>query len=466
MQAYPNPLTSTSQSLARVLQRRGSADEARDMASDRGEQRRSEGDYRRRTISAGHSDADTPAQRALDRIVRSGQPASALRLFLSRLTALRSHHQRIARCLFDETVRQHGGQIFSCADGDLVLLARSDCVASLALCLNGLFRADAPDSEPLMDTWCLPEESADARAALGGHTAVAPLVGAEPPLPTGALATIDSVLTSSDWLSLVRRQHAIRFDGRTIQVLFRELSVSVDALEARIGFRIPDSNDPYLARYVSGQMDERMLISLASQDLSGVVALNVNVPLERASSLGFVTLRAAARRAGTLLAAELHFVDVAANPPLYDEIRTRLQEDGCTIVVDGLDHMGMLLFDVSALQADLVKLRWSPLIPGLAARERRELARAIELIGPRRIVLYQAETERALLWGRSMGIDSFQGRHVDAMLAADRIMACPTAHGCTLRQCIGRAAANEPKGRAGCGTLILLEGTLPTRLAH
>jgi hypothetical protein len=60
------------------------------------------------------------------------------------------------------------------------------------------------------------------------------------------------------------------------------------------------------------------------------------------------------------------------------------------------------------------------------------------------VVLHHAETEAALRWGMAQGLRRFQGRHVDAILAAGRILACPQATGCTVRQCMDRGAAIAP----------------------
>jgi hypothetical protein len=62
------------------------------------------------------------------------------------------------------------------------------------------------------------------------------------------------------------------------------------------------------------------------------------------------------------------------------------------------------------------------------------------------------------------GIRRFQGRYVDAMLGAARIVSCPAAETCTLRQCIERATATARAGRAGCGNLALLNAGAPMRV--
>ena len=79
-------------------------------------------------------------------------------------------------------------------------------------------------------------------------------------------------------------------------------------------------------------------------------------------------------------------------------------------------------------------------------------------------MLARADTEAALRWGMANGIRRFQGRHADAMLAAARIVDCAYASGCTLPQCIARAAAADPEGRRSCRNPGLLDAGVPKEI--
>ena len=418
-----------------------------------------------RVLLSGSSHLQTAAQLALDRVIRSGQPASVLRLYVSRLhPGPKPHHRLVARCLFDGTVQQGGGQVFTCGNGDLVLIAGPDPVASLGAVLLRLFRAEATGDQQLLGTWSLPGDEAAVRAEFACLPEL-PQAADDPAVPLGALAAIGASLASVPHGELVRRQTAVRIDAGRVTSLFHELSVSFPALEARIGMRVPPSADPYLFRYISGQLDQEMLAALAEADLSQIAALNINVPLACAASPGFAALRAAAKGAQTRLGVELSFVEAVADIGRYHELRGQLQAEGCRVVLDGIDHHTLLHSEPAALQPDLVKLEWSALMPAQPARDARRLSQALGAIGTSRVVLCRADTEAALVWGLGHAISRFQGRHVDAMLAADRIGACRYSGGCTLRQCIDRAAATDEAGQDGCRDTVLLGGVLHSQ-AH
>ena len=410
-------------------------------------------------LLSGSASLETPAQRALDRAMRSGHPTSVLKLYLSHIqpTGAKAHHRLVARSLFDDATQQAGGQVFTCGNGDLVLIAGPDPVATLGGVLLKLFRPEAPGEQQLLGIWSLPKDEPVVRAEVACLPEEAS-PAEDPPVPLGAMAAISAALISAPHGELVRRQTAVRIDGRRVTPLFQELSISLPALEARIGMRVPPGADPYLFRYLSGQLDQGMLEALARAELSQITALNINLPLAGASSLGFAALQFAAKRAGMPLAVELPFVEAIADIRRFTAIRDQLQAQGCRVVLDGIDHHTLLHSDPAALLPDLVKLEWSAFMPTQPARDCRRLKIVLERIGVDRIVLCRAETEAALVWGMAHGISRFQGRHVDAMLAAERISICRFSSGCSLRQCIDRAAATDEAGQDGCQDTALLGG--------
>ena len=423
---------------------------------------------RTRIILSGSSSLESPAERALDRVMRSGQPASVLRLHLSRLPPayLQPYHGRIARCLFDDAVQRCGGQVFACKSGDLVLIAGSDAVASLGAVLLRLFRAEAAGDGQLLGLWSLPADEAAIRAEFAAPRG-APGSPEDPPAPLGAIAAIGTFLAASPpGGGLLRRQTAVRIEGGRMLGLFQELSVSLPAVEARIGISLPHGADPYLFRYIAGQIDAWMLPSLAEADDHRVNALHVNLPLASLTTPGFDALRSSARRTRTQLGVELSLAEAVADLRRFRHARDRLQADGCTVVLDAVGPQAMLHCDLAALRPDLVKFDWSPLVPALPAREQRRLRQALDQIGADRIIVHRAETEAALVWGLGHGVACFQGRHVDLMLAADRVRFCSHSAACSLRQCIDRAAAGDEDGQRGCFDTALLRGDVRRRPIH
>ena len=400
----------------------------------------------------------------MDRVLRSGHKASVLRLYLSRLYpgGPRPYHSRVARCLFDDAVQQGGGQVFACSNGDLVLMAGPDTVAALGGLLLRLFRREAAGDRQLVALWSLPGDEAAVRLEFAAGPGDVPIAD-EPPAPLGAMAAVGTLLAATPYRDFVRRQRAVRIVGGRMTDLFHELNVSLSDIESRIGMAIPLGTDPYLFRYIAAQLERGLLDVMGEARLAHLPAVHINAPVRFASSPGFKAIRQAAREAGTLLGVEIDLAEAIANFGRFATTQDWLRQEGCTVVVDGVTFQTLEHCNPARFSADLLKLKWCPSIPSLPHREQRAIRRSLNLFGVDRIVIDAADTEAALVWGRAQGIACFQGRHVDLMLAAERIRACDFSSACVMRQCIDRGAAVNEQGQAGCLNPALLVGGLQTR---
>ncbi|WP_264711990.1 hypothetical protein [Limobrevibacterium gyesilva] len=431
------------------------------------------------------SGPDKAAERhLLEAAHRLPQEWAALVLHLSRLQqpAPRPHHRRVARALLQEAAQRHDGQVLALRNGDLVLLYRAHMLRAgaagtpLAVTLAQLLQAVAPDPAAVISVWPLGE----ARDQLLGYAAERLIE----PSPGGwhdsdAVADPESIdrlalLAEGGRLTdLLHRQTAVLLGqsrarpGNALRPIYREVSVSLAALEARTGAGPVDA-DPFLFRHLAGRLDQHMLAALR-QEIGGAGALDaataprlqVNLTLSGILSGGFEKLAAATVRAGATLGVEVALAEAGADLVAFARARNRLAAAGMELVLDGVSHLALLLTCPEALGAGLVKLDWSPRMARLAPGEQQELTAAVSRLGVQRIVLNHAETETAVQWGIAQGIRRFQGRHVDAMLGVGRIVACPASHACTLRQCIERGAAAAPAGRAGCTVPALLDAAAP-----
>jgi hypothetical protein len=428
-------------------------------------------------------------------------------LHLSRLAppGPRPHHRRVARAILEDTAQRHEGQVFALANGDLVLLCRAagpdraqparpahgpapSDPATLPDALARLLRVDMPDPTRVTTVWRL-EESLPAltayvaeRLAESGPTMPPPASPgpglAVQPAVVDALAAIAEGKAIADFM---QRQTAVLVGSEKrhgpgpnapLRPLYREVTFSIAALESRIAAVGQAAADPYLFRHLAGRLDRRMLALLADAAGTGGVLdiatvgrgappMHINLTLPGILSDSFARFALLCRSFGATVGIEVTLLDACNDAAAFSQARRVLADAGLTLVLDGVSHLSLSLSRPCALRPDLLKLDWSPRLPELASEERLQITAALERIGLHRVVLQRAETEAALRWGMAQGIRRFQGRYVDAMLAAGRTMSCPHAAGCTLRQCVERAAATGAAGRAGCAVTSLLDGMAP-----
>ncbi len=443
----------------------------------------------------------------------------AVVLHLSRLPppGARPHHRRVARALMQDTATRFDGQVFERHSGDLVLLCRrgqakahdhwsSDPRAhdqrakaavlkattaeplDLPSVFARLLRADVSDPARFVSVWSLERES----EVLLAYTATR-VRGSTTPQQredfAGQTTLVDALGRVMDQVNLgdvVQRQTAILLrpgEREGVTPLFREMSLAVPALQARLAESGQSRIDPFLFRHLAARLDQRMLAGVTASlgrggpldptqfnpsqlhqtpaEPGAMPLLQLNLTVSGLLSPAFAGLTQACRAASVRLAIGVDVMEAAADQARFDEGRARIVEAGFTFVLSGVSHLALLITDPAPWQPDLLKLDWSPRLPDLPPGDGALIDTAVAEIGADRIVLKHADSEAALHWGLARGIARFQGRHVDMMLGAGRMVACPGATGCTLRQCIERAGTIAASGRAGCTNVKLLDQASP-----
>ncbi len=438
------------------------------------------------SLSAGPEEFGPGERQLLDAARRATLPGCvALVVLFSQFPppGPRPHHRRVARAILDDASQRHGGQVFALRNLDLVLLCPTATLrAPATLRINGaageslpellvrLLRGETADGLAPVAIWQLPAARerliayASDRLAEGGLTPLDQAV-ARAELPAGLTAVAESRLLPD----LLLRQTAVLLGAggaRRIRPLFREVTYATAALQALAGD--PLESDPSLLRHFALRLEQRVLAALPGEagrrgalDPLGGPPLHLNLAPETVTSSAFADVAELCRARGVGLGVEIALVDAAADPEGYAAARAILAACGIACVIDHVSLLALRLARPAVLAPDLVKLDWTPRFARLPAAERQDVEEALRQIGIERVLLTGADSEAPLQWGLVQGIRRFQGRHVDAMLAASRFAACAHAGGCALRQCIERASAVAIGGRAGCRNPALLDAGAP-----
>ncbi len=420
------------------------------------------------------------------RAARHPQGRLALVLHLSRLRppAPRPHHARIARAILQEAALRRDGHVFAPRNGDLILICTNgpDLLA-LPEMLGRLLRLDAPEPAAIVSSWRLEQTAEPLLDYAAGRLADrAPTPGTRPPAAPASPLALDALAAAvqrAHWPDITRRQTAVLLAGRdligtALRPLFREVTVTLAAIDPAQQDGGPVSGDACLLGHFAPRLDAALLAALTDALGNGgpldaadrsAPPLHLNLAVSTLLSPAFGAFAVRCRKAGRMLGAEVALPEAAADPSAFARARRLANETGWALVLDGVTCDALLVTRPWALRADLVKLAWSPLLPDLPAAERPALAAALAAIGVARLVLCDADDEAAIRWGLAQGIRRFQGKHVEVMLAAARMLSCPAAADCTLRQCVERAAATGPAARRFCRRPDLLDTRAPASLA-
>jgi hypothetical protein len=111
---------------------------------------------------------------------------------------------------------------------------------------------------------------------------------------------------------------------------------------------------------------------------------------------------------------EFQKIDAFADLGAYRYVRDHAHKLGYRICLDGVSHLSLPMVDRAELGVDFVKLAWTNDMP----EDKDSLRKHVDRIGAKRIVLARCDAPQAIDYGRQIGIDLFQGQHVDALLAS------------------------------------------------
>ncbi len=418
---------------------------------------------------------------AVERVGKIREGRLGVVIFLSRLKPQNRQegHIRIALRMLEPMVNAYRGQMFLFSNSDIVFLLKDPNeldVENMVYKLRALFSkdpltfADAGDGQDRFCSWYdlggndyqaflalaqdAAQEARQKNRSRGAARAVAQ------PMDAKGLDGILTRLQAMDVTGLVSRQAAmVLTDRQTAEVLFQEYYVSMAELQKALA---PDVNllaNRWLFQHLSLTLDRQVLAALSRLALRrkpDQINLNLNI----ATVLGPDFKRFLKESAqGMRVAVEFQVLDMLADSRGYFAARAFLREQGAQVVVDGLNDLTLQFMEVEHFGADLYKLSWSPEL-----KDGESGALQLASLDPEALLLARCDSEAAIAWGVERGLKRFQGRYVDAMLAAFTMAHCDHAAACTLQQCVARHGVISGGLRAACGNHDMLD-SLPVMRA-
>ncbi len=415
---------------------------------------------------------------AAERVGRIRDGRMALQLHLSRLRPQNRQegHVRIALRMLEPMVNAYRGQMFLLGNSDIVFLlkdANHTDVENMVFKLRALFSKDPltfADSGDGIDGFCswydleveYDEFLSLARAAATEVRKRIRDKTAQPrapqPLDAKSLGQVLDRMAAADVSDLIRRQAAMVVTGQgNAVVLFQEFFVGMSDLQKAL---YPDVNllgNRWLFQHLSQTLDLRVLGALHEMKLAArpeTFSLNLNISTVLSPAFDRF---AQGEKDGTRILIELQVLDVLADSRSFYAARQMLRERGHQVAIDGLNELTLRFMDITQLDADLYKLTWSPDLRD--TEHGAAVAASVQRIDGEKLLLARCDSESAIAWGLDHGIYRFQGRHVDAMLAAYTMHGCDHSAACSLQQCISRHAVIAGPLRRECGNNGMLDSS-------
>ncbi len=242
------------------------------------------------------------------------------------------------------------------------------------------------------------------------------------PLTPAVLAKVEDALSRADLSNLVRRQFICEVDGKMVpELLFSELFISIQDLRETI---LPGVNlvaNRWLFQHLTETLDRRVLSMLMKTDavsISGDISFNVNVKTLLSNQFQVFDDNLSAARRGAIVI-ELQKEDIFSDLASFLFAREFVQAKGYRLCIDGLTMETLSVIDRDRLGTDMAKIVWHPNLVDSGDEVQRMIRQFVERDGADKWILCRCDNREAIDFGRSVGINRFQGRFIESLIADD-----------------------------------------------
>ncbi len=350
--------------------------------------------------------------------VAAGLVRDVLHLRLAGMAAglRQDHHQRLVREALEPLLRPTRARVFELPNGDILAVAPTEG-RHLRAAEDQLAILFAAEERLPFIRRRLPEEAAALLAAVEESLAPGPVPAGSSGLEEVPAATDAVALTAADLVAmerglgnvslarfLVRRPVCRLAPGDAgPEVAWEELRLGWPELCGALLPGADPSLSPALFRRLRRLVDRRLLTELSRPaEARRLGRVGLRLALDSIAEPEFLRLDAALGREGRVrMTLGIHAEDALADPAGFGFARDFCRGRGWRVAID-IDAPGLLpALPAALLAVDLIRLRWTPALPGLEAALPEDRSR---------LVLGGADRAAAIGWGWEAGITLFEGR--------------------------------------------------------
>ena len=412
---------------------------------------------------------------ALDRVARNPMGYSVLYVNISKLKPKNRHPAfvKIFARMFDSIVGVVRGQMFVLSNGDFAILGKNvteeivdEAVKKIRLGLSSDPIVHGRDTKDFARVYYFPEEYTSFYVKIQDMYENGESIETEPTYVKKRAIRADEIdevvaqLDAIDLPEIIKRQSAVKISGAAdFKVVFQEFFVAVKDLSTHLAENLDLLSSRWLFLYLTQSLDKKVLNAFFQADIvTWPKQISLNLNLSSVFSHEFVNLAKNFLKPDQKLIVEVKMMDVLNNLPLYFKVKDILHAGGHKLLIDEVNPSSLKLMNVERLVPDMVKVFWEPL---LEYDENNEAFRkVVKVLGADNVVLAKCDTNAALKWGLSYGINTFQGPIIDTLEVALLQKKCLDASHCSAADCLRRKRLLWGGFRDGCSQKDVLEELL------
>jgi len=242
------------------------------------------------------------------------------------------------------------------------------------------------------------------------------------PMTPDVLAQLAAALARTDLSSLMHRQFVCKIDENMVTTeMFSELFISIKDLRETLMPGVNLLANRWLFQHLTETLDLRMLSMLVKTDsnlISGEISFNTNVSTILSKEFKAFDENVATSRRGKMVI-EFQKEDIFSNLSSYLFARELLQKKGYRVCLDGVALETLQIINHQQLGVDLIKLVWGTELADYGQDGNDIVREAVTKEGPEKFIMIRCDAREAIDFGCSVGINLFQGRYVEYLIAED-----------------------------------------------
>lgn len=385
------------------------------------------------------------------RLEKHKEGRRAIHIHLSGLRPFnrRDHHIRVAADSFESLIKALQGQLFTLKNSDLFFIYKAESQGDVEVALQKIrylfsddpLLADEDGDSDKFAAWYdvsrefdkilhIAQSMADddkrdtdtARQKRDTRSALKARQTRGSPLTPEVLNRVETALARADLSNMVRRQFICGVTPKGVpEPAFSEMFISIHDLRETLLPGVDLAGNRWLFHHLTESLDRRMLAMLSKTDqitISGDISFNLNVSTVLSPDFLAFDDSVTASRRGSLVV-EVEKTDIFADLGAYLFARNFVQQRGYRICIDGLTYQTMPLLDRERLGADFVKLVWDPEMVDGGEDMQEHIRAMVRRAGQSRVVMCRCDDREAVDFGQSIGIQFYQGRHIEGLIAED-----------------------------------------------
>lgn len=238
-------------------------------------------------------------------------------------------------------------------------------------------------------------------------------------LSPSILTKLQSILNSTDFASLIRRQSICAIIGKsTPQVLFDEVFVSIPDMRDTF---LPDVDlitNPWLFQALTETLDKGVLNNISRREDSFLTSnFSLNLNIETILSDTFLEFDNNINpQVRSTIVLEVQLVDIFSDMRAYNLAKTLAHSRGYKICIDGITVDKIKYLNQTAFEADFIKVIWAPNLKETLEKE-DHFSHYDNKSQRAKFIICRVDDNEAIEVGNDLGINFYQGRYVQKILS-------------------------------------------------